>query len=171
MTRDVSSGRASRAAVHHPECNREEQEADCAAPEADGFEQKRLVREGGDRTNGKRQRREADEQPAECAHGRDYTVGRRSSGRGDVRDSFLNQLQERLDRCFQVRLRRVFFFAVRQSVGRVGEHHDDRHVRHHFRGVMQGARREAWRVAGFLAHRLLAQPEQRRIERQPIDLA
>ena len=59
-------------------------------------------------------------------------------------------------------LGRVFFLAVRQAVRRIREHHHDRHVRHHLGRVVQRAGRQPRRVAGFLAHRLLAQPDQRR---------
>ena len=80
----------------------------------------------------------------------------------DVRDGLVDQPQVGADRRLEVRLRRVFLLAVRQAVRRVREHHHDRHVRHHLRRVVQRTGRQPRRVAGFLAHRLLAQLDQPR---------
>jgi hypothetical protein len=59
-------------AVHQLQRNREQQESDRAAPEPDGFEQKLLMRECGDRADREGQRRERDEHPAGLSHVPDY---------------------------------------------------------------------------------------------------
>ena len=83
---------------------------------------------------------------------------------------FLDQPQERVDRLFQVILGRVLFLAMRQSVRRVGEHHHDRHVRHHLRGIMEGPGWKVRRVAGHLTHRFLAHSNQPGIKRPRFNL-
>ena len=82
---------------------------------------------------------------------------------------FSHEAQERADRLLEVRLGRVLFLAVREPVRRIREHHHDRHVRHHLGRVVQRARRQLRRVAGLLAHRLVAQRDQLRVERPRVD--
>ena len=69
----------------------------------------------------------------------------------------------------EIGLGRVFFLAVRETAGRVGEHHHRRHDAAHLDGIVERSGREARCVAGHLLHGFGAELDQPRVEPARID--
>jgi len=90
-------------------------------------------------------------------------------GVGDVGDGFVDQEEEGADGGFEMGDGRVFFFAMGEAAGGVGEHHDGGHVERHLRGVMERAGGKLGRIAGDFADRVFAEFEELRIEGPRLD--
>ena len=96
-------------------------------------------------------------------------VGRRVLFRRDRRDGLVDQRRNASIVTSRSASGRVFFLAVRQAVGGLGEHHHRGHDAAHLDGVVQRSRRQAGRVPGHLLHRVGAQVDETRIEPAGID--
>ena len=82
----------------------------------------------------------------------------------NVGDGFVDQEEEGADGRFEVGDGCVFFLAMGEATGGVGEHHDGGHMERHLRGVMERAGGKLGRVAGDFANGFFAELKELRIE-------
>lgn len=79
------------------------------------------------------------------------SITRKNVSARRMSDSFFDEEEKRANRFFEMDFGRVFFFAVGQAAGGVGEKHDRGHVERHLGGIVKRAGREFWRVTGNFA--------------------
>src|SRR6267154_3063104 len=90
-------------------------------------------------------------------------------GVGDVGDGFVDQEEEGANGGFEMGDGRVFFFAMGEAAGGVGEHHDGGHMERHLCGVVERAGGKLGRIAGNFTDGVFAELEKLRIEWTRLD--